>query len=313
MINNKTTAEVQRLLADPFEAHDIEWRVQQSGVTANGKPWAMVIPYITSRAVQQRLDDVVGMDRWKSVYKETTSGNGYLCGLSVRFSDKWITKWDGSEYSEIEPLKGALSGAMKRAAVLFGIGRYLYSLETEFAACTALESRYEANGEYVFISKKKKQNKCGRDVHAEWFPPVLPDWALPSAKFDKYLVAIDQSDSLEDLRVSYEQAYKFALAVNRIDIRDKAIEIKDRKKAEIEAKEQENSLAANKKFIDWLNTSIFDRIATAENESVLTLNHKHLLQELKGHCKAANVDSSDYVARVNEAHASALNKINHGV
>lgn len=304
--------EIQRLLADPFEAHDIEWRVQQSGVSGSSKPWVMVIPYITNRAIQQRLDDVVGIDGWKNEFKEATSGKGYLCGLSIRFGDAWITKWDGSEYTQVEALKGALSGAMKRTAVQFGIGRYLYSLDTEFATCNPVESRFKANGEFISIPLNKG-NKGGPRMNAEWFPPVLPDWALPSAKFDSYLTAISQATSLEELREQYEQAYKFAMAVNRIDIRDKAIEIKDRKKAELEAKAQENDLAANKKFHTWLNTAIKDRITTAENESVLNMNHKHLLQELKGHCRANKVDSSNFVAQVNQAHTEALNKLNHGV
>lgn len=303
---------IQRLLADPFEAHDIEWRAQQSGVSGSSKPWVMVIPYITNRAIQQRLDDVVGIDGWKNEFKEATSGKGYLCGLSIRFGDNWITKWDGSEYTQVEALKGALSGAMKRTAVQFGIGRYLYSLDTEFATCNPVESRFKANGEFISIPLNKS-NKGGPRMNAEWFPPTLPDWALPSAKFDKYLDAIEQATSLEELREQYEQAYKFAMAVNRIDIRDKAIEIKDRKKAELEAKAQENDLAANKKFHTWLNTAIKDRITTAENESVLNMNHKHLLQELTGHCRANKVDSSNFVAQVNQAHAEALNNLRNGV
>ena len=303
---------IQRLLADPFEAHDIEWRVQQSGVSGSSKPWVMVIPYITNRAIQQRLDDVVGIDGWKNEFKEATSGKGYLCGLSIRFGDNWITKWDGSEYTQVEALKGALSGAMKRTAVQFGIGRYLYSLDTEFATCAPVESRFKANGQFISIPLNKS-NKGGPRMNAEWFPPVLPDWALPSAKFDSYLTAIKQAASLEELREQYEQAYKFAMAVNRIDIRDKAIEIKDRKKEELETKAQENDLAANKKFHTWLNTAIKDRITTAENESVLNMNHKHLLQELKGHCRANKVDSSNFVAQVNQAHTEALNNLRNGV
>ena len=312
MSNTKTAAEIQRLLADPFEAHDVEWRVQQSGVSSKSNPWVMVIPYITNRAIQQRLDDVMGIDGWKNEFKEATSGKGYLCGLSIRFGDSWVTKWDGSEYTQVEALKGALSGAMKRTAVQFGIGRYLYSLDTEFATCNPVESRFKANGEFISIPLNKS-NKGGPRMNAEWFPPILPDWALPKAKFDKYLDAIDQATSLSALREHYEQAYKFAMAVNRIDIRDSAIEVKDRKKAELEAKEQEESLNANKKFHTWLNTNIKDRITTAENESVLTMNHKHLLQELKGHCRANKVDSSDFVAQVNKAHKEALNNLKNGV
>lgn len=303
--------EIQRLLADPFEEHDIEWRVQQSGVSGSSKPWVMVIPYITNRAIQQRLDDVVGIDGWENVYTEAASGKGYLCGLKIRLGDNWITKWDGSEYTQIEALKGALSGSMKRTAVQWGIGRYLYSLDTEFAVCAPVESRFKANGEFISIPLNKS-NKGGPRMNAEWFPPSLPDWAMPSAKFDKYLDAIEQATSMETMREHYNQAYKFAAALNRMDIRNKAIEIKDRKKAELEAQANENALAANKKFITWLNTSIFDRIATAENESVLSMNHKHLLQELKGYCRANKVDSSDFEARVNQAHKDALSKLNHG-
>ena len=118
---------------------------------------------------------------------------------------------------------------------------------------------------------------------------------------------------MESMRKAYHVAYRSAEKVNRIDVRNDAIKIKDRKKAELEAKEQEESLNANKKFHTWLNTNIKDRITTAENESVLTMNHKHLLQELKGHCRANKVDSSDFVAQVNQAHTEALNNLKNGV
>ena len=38
----------------------------------------------------------------------------------------WISKSDGADDSNIEGAKGGLSDAFKRAAVKFGIGRYLY-------------------------------------------------------------------------------------------------------------------------------------------------------------------------------------------
>ena len=41
-----------------------------------------------------------------------------------------LTKWDGAEDSDIEPIKGGLSDSMKRAAYQWGIGRVLYSLDT---------------------------------------------------------------------------------------------------------------------------------------------------------------------------------------
>jgi hypothetical protein len=38
----------------------------------------------------------------------------------------WISRCDGADDTNIEGAKGGLSDAFKRAAVKFGIGRYLY-------------------------------------------------------------------------------------------------------------------------------------------------------------------------------------------
>lgn len=135
-------------LQAPFGVEDMEWRVQQAGSTQQGKLWAIVVPYITNRAIQQRLDDVCGVDGWKNEYTSTPNDKGTLCGISIRFElptgkakltekgqieeiigYQWITKWDGAEDTDIEAVKGGLSSAMKRAAVQWGIGRYLYKYE----------------------------------------------------------------------------------------------------------------------------------------------------------------------------------------
>ena len=135
--------QITRKLQDPFEPSDVEWRAQQGGISGNGKPWVKVIPYITSRAVQQRLDDVFGPFGWKIEQRETNDGKGYICTISVYDAEtqQWISKQDGSEKTNIEPLKGGVSGAMKRAAVQWGIGRYLYNMEEAWADCTRITPR----------------------------------------------------------------------------------------------------------------------------------------------------------------------------
>lgn len=152
-------------LAEPFPADDIEWRVQQSGVK-DGKPWAMVLAYVTNRAIMDRLDDVVGPENWGNQF---TPGpvSGLLCGISIRVGvDQWVTKWDGAENTDIEATKGGLSNSMKRAAVQWGIGRYLYGLTTGWA-------KFCDNGRYS--AKIKETNK-----YHKWNPPDLPAWALPA-------------------------------------------------------------------------------------------------------------------------------------
>ena len=116
-------------LADPFSPDDIEWK---PGATTRDKTKGLAMAYLTSRAVQQRFDDVCGPADWRNEFTEGPGG-GVLCGISVRVerpdgTSEWVTKWDGADNSQVEAVKGGLSGATKRAAVQWGVGRYLYDL-----------------------------------------------------------------------------------------------------------------------------------------------------------------------------------------
>ena len=130
-MEGKTSREIQALLARPFAAEDIEWRLQ---TTLEEHMRGIAIPYVTNRAIQSRLDDVVGPDNWHNEFKPWHSVNkkeSQICGISIYFEGRgWIQKWDGAEDSDIEPVKGGLSDSMKRAAVQWGIGRILYSMDT---------------------------------------------------------------------------------------------------------------------------------------------------------------------------------------
>ena len=170
--------ELFKELTQPFPANDIEWRVQRSG-EKNGKPWAMVIPYVTNRGVQNRLDEVFGPLGWKSEEKQVHGG--WMCGISVYCSDRkeWVTKWDGADNitmtddkkQKYESVKAGISASMKRAAVQWGIGRYLYSLEATFA-----DIPVQGNGKN---RAKVRPRNGGQDIHFSWNPPRLPEWALP--------------------------------------------------------------------------------------------------------------------------------------
>ena len=125
----KDAKTIREELARPFAAEDLEWRIQ---VTSKDKTSGLAIPYVTNRAIQDRLDEVVGPENWYNDYKPW-HGNGkkdaQICGISIYFEGKgFITKWDGAEDSDIEPIKGGLSDSMKRAAVQWGIGRVLYKM-----------------------------------------------------------------------------------------------------------------------------------------------------------------------------------------
>jgi hypothetical protein len=152
-----------KALQDFFEADAIEWRIQTAG-EKHGRVWAICVPYVTNRAIQVRLDEVVGPENWRNEFLPGPDG-GVMCGLSVRVGGEWVTKWDGAENTDVEGVKGGLSGAMKRAAVQWGIGRYLYALDETFA-------QVHDNGR--FRGKTREGNTF------RWDPPQLPREVLPA-------------------------------------------------------------------------------------------------------------------------------------
>jgi hypothetical protein len=157
-------------LKEPFNESDIEWRVQNCG-EKKGKIWALVLAYITNRAIMDRLDNVVGAFNWKNEFVKAPNG-GLICRLSIKNSNgEWVTKEDGADNTDIEEVKGGLSSAMKRAAVHWGIGRYLYKLENNFAIISD-------NGKYTAKTKNGQYFK--------WDPPQLPVWATQKKENKKY-------------------------------------------------------------------------------------------------------------------------------
>lgn len=154
---------IQEQLQAPFKPEDIEWRVQRAMSTQRGNK-AVVLAYVTNRAIMNRLDEVFGVGNWKNEYKEWRS-NGILCGISAKIDGEWVTKWDGAEETQIEAVKGGFSGSMKRAAVQWGIGRYLYNLDETWVDVKERGQNY--------INDKKA------NIKGYWDDPQLPSWALP--------------------------------------------------------------------------------------------------------------------------------------
>ncbi len=171
----KTIAEK---LAEPFDPFDIEWRVQQAGET-NGRRWALVLAYVTNRAIMERLDEVFGIGGWQNEYQFMPDG-GVVCGIKANLlveggsTDKpryeWVTKYDGADKTNIEATKGGLSNAMKRAGVQWGIGRYLYRLDSTFVNLITKQDK-QAHGDYITAIVDRQKYFFER--------PSLPKFAMP--------------------------------------------------------------------------------------------------------------------------------------
>ena len=151
----ETMAEVGAALAALFDPAEVKWKPQ---VVKGNK--ARAIAYIDVRLVCDRLDEVLGVGNWQDEYAVLPDGS-VTCRLRLRLGGQWITKMDVGSPSEQpdggDRLKAAFSDALKRTAVKFGIGRYLYRLPAQ----------------WVDYDPAKKQLVTR---------PQLPNWALPDRR-----------------------------------------------------------------------------------------------------------------------------------
>ena len=119
--------EITNALAAPFEPTEVKFKPQS--VKGNR---ALALAYLDCRVVQDRLDEVCGVEGWMDEYHLLPDGS-VMCKLQLNLGGNWVTKSDVGSMSEQpdggDRMKAAFSDALKRAAVKFGIGRYLYRLQ----------------------------------------------------------------------------------------------------------------------------------------------------------------------------------------
>ena len=133
---NKTLREIQKELKKemPFK-----WRVQSF---SKQKAQATCVAYIDSRGVQDVLDSNC---EWSDRYYEE---NGMLfCEITIYADGREYKRSDTGSESNVDKQKGHSSDAFKRAAVKFGVGRFLYSLDIKYL--TASEKKTTSN--YPFV------------------------------------------------------------------------------------------------------------------------------------------------------------------
>ncbi|MCE9564813.1 MAG: hypothetical protein K8U57_22495 [Planctomycetes bacterium] len=117
-------------LSAPFEPKEVKFKPQ---MVKNNR--ALAMGYIDARLIQDRLDEVLGVENWQDKYDFLPDGS-VVCRLRLKLGGRWITKTDVGSPSEQpdsgDRVKAAVSDALKRAAVKFGIGRYLYRLPAQW-------------------------------------------------------------------------------------------------------------------------------------------------------------------------------------
>ncbi|MEB9685831.1 hypothetical protein BK742_03240 [Bacillus thuringiensis serovar pingluonsis] len=154
----------------PFE--QLDWKITHT-FESNGRFFAYVAPFVDARAIQDRFDEVFGIDKWQVSY-EKWGEKATKCTILVFLNERWISKEDGSEESDYNSVKGGFSNSLKRAAVLWGVGRYLYNIKPHKVELTTqgkgkndIYVSYQRKGYYftppTMIQLKNKQGSSQKE------------------------------------------------------------------------------------------------------------------------------------------------------
>lgn len=183
-------------LKKPFK--NIHWRI---GSKSKDNTKARFLAYVDARDIMERLDEVVGVENWQNEFekmdctntiidwkKEKREGSSYhvkivnkvdyekyvimQCKLSIFINDKWVSKTDGAGARATETEKSLQSDALKRAAVLWGIGRYLYDVKSFYVE---LGEKWNDFSTYKDLPQKSQDilKKCLKDAENGIYEPII--------------------------------------------------------------------------------------------------------------------------------------------
>lgn len=126
-----------------------QWRVQSF---SKNVAKAQCVAYIDARDVMRHLDECVGVGNWADEYYQVK--NTLFCKIGINVGKEWVWKSDGGAETDIESEKGEASDAFKRAAVKWGVGRFLYDLDIKYV--DANEKKTSSNYPYVVDKQGKR-------------------------------------------------------------------------------------------------------------------------------------------------------------
>ena len=193
-------------LAKPFPPELVSWRV---GSTKADKTAGLALAYIDARDVMERLDTVCGPPNWQNKYSHANGKT--VCDIGIRFvrvkdgttlaeEAEWIWKADGAGDSDVEAEKGALSDAFKRAAVRWGVGRYLYEIKSAWVEIVPMGKSYRiADHEHKKLEALLRGNAQPKNISRE-----------PFNKITAGIKQIVETGNVEDLRAWYKGNIKTA-------------------------------------------------------------------------------------------------------
>lgn len=158
--------EILQKLSEPFAPEYVSWKPGQ----AKGDK-CMVMAFADLRAYQRRLDEVCGLD-W-SIQYEPWGNDRIIAKLTIAGSTRCSTGEHNAQ-DEKNNMAGTVAEAqaMKRAAAMFGLGRYLYELPSAWVDFDATAKRISKAGQADL--DRRYRDWYNRTMAAQRKPPTTP-------------------------------------------------------------------------------------------------------------------------------------------
>jgi len=110
-------------LTDPFSAHELEYRV---GGTTSDKSRGVVLAYVTTSAVQDRLDTAAAGWTFECSVRRPENTPAAVVTGTLTIGDRSMMNVGEESLTDSNAHTSAYAQAFKRCAASYGVGRYLY-------------------------------------------------------------------------------------------------------------------------------------------------------------------------------------------
>lgn len=179
-----------------------KWRVQS--FSKSGNPQATCVAYIDSRDVMDRLDSVCEYG-WQR--QHTSIKDNIYCSVGINMPDGSVMwRQDCGTESSTEKEKGESSDSFKRAAVNWGVGRFLY----DFDVIRLKSNELKTGNNYPHVVDDAGRKVWNLNEHIQKLKPqnVPTNQATDDADdlWNKALEAVKTAESLPLLESHYKAA-----------------------------------------------------------------------------------------------------------
>ena len=213
------STELKSILENLKKEIPYKWRVQSF---SKNKPQATCVAYIDSRDVQDVLD---ANCEWSDRYY--SEGGLLFCEITIYADGKEYKRSDTGSESNVDKDKGHSSDAFKRAAVKFGIGRFLYSLGMQYLP--ANEKKTSSNYPHVIDSRGQRVWDISKHINESASKPktVAPE----PINVERLTARLNACKTIDQLATTYKSFTKPEQAATKVVATELKEKLTDKKAA----------------------------------------------------------------------------------